>query len=324
MGTFILIIILALIAMWAGPFILAGAIIIVVPCLIYWIYQLMYFHSEKFNSIKNRIQTHINECNELNNHIEGLKNTYINLELGKVDYGEAQFNDTSYYNYKRPELRKAKNDSNVYMCSRSVVGNAEQQPFKYVCKYFNIKATNKTIEGFEEILNNFSAAENGKTLLIEEKDEIIKSIESEIPFLIRKFSKKKLESKLGFEEIDLSDTYFPKFSFQYVSPGGNAEYSTDVVMNPDNLERFIKYLADQAAFRNSVQGQRQLMTKALREYIKERDGYTCQYCGVSTFDEPHLLLEIDHIKPLSKGGMTEESNLQTLCWKCNRSKSNKY
>ena len=39
--------------------------------------------------------------------------------------------------------------------------------------------------------------------------------------------------------------------------------------------------------------------------------------------EPNLLLEIDHIIPVSKGGLTEESNLQTLCWKCNRSKSDK-
>ena len=29
------------------------------------------------------------------------------------------------------------------------------------------------------------------------------------------------------------------------------------------------------------------------------------------------------IIPVAKGGLTEESNLQTLCWKCNRSKSDK-
>ncbi|MBR5502670.1 MAG: HNH endonuclease, partial [Oscillospiraceae bacterium] len=43
----------------------------------------------------------------------------------------------------------------------------------------------------------------------------------------------------------------------------------------------------------------------------------------STHAEPNLLLEIDHIIPVSKGGVTEEGNLQTLCWKCNRAKSNK-
>ena len=65
------------------------------------------------------------------------------------------------------------------------------------------------------------------------------------------------------------------------------------------------------------------MTKKLREEIKQRDYYTCQCCGNSTSKEPNLLLEIDHIMPISKGGLTQKDNLQTLCWKCNRSKGNK-
>ena len=50
---------------------------------------------------------------------------------------------------------------------------------------------------------------------------------------------------------------------------------------------------------------------------------TCRYCAVSLADEPHLLLEVDHIVPLSRGGLSTPENLQTLCWRCNRSKSNK-
>ena len=65
------------------------------------------------------------------------------------------------------------------------------------------------------------------------------------------------------------------------------------------------------------------MTSSLREKIKVRDDYTCQICGLSTYDEKNLLLEIDHITPLSKGGMTAENNLQTLCWRCNRTKGAK-
>lgn len=70
--------------------------------------------------------------------------------------------------------------------------------------------------------------------------------------------------------------------------------------------------------------QRKLMTPKLREEIKQRNNYTCQCCGNSIYNEPNLLLEVDHIIPVAKGGLTEPSNLQTLCWKCNRSKSDKY
>lgn len=69
--------------------------------------------------------------------------------------------------------------------------------------------------------------------------------------------------------------------------------------------------------------QRNLMTTELRTQILERDNYTCQKCGNSIYKEPNLLLEIDHIIPVAKGGKTCPSNLQTLCWKCNRTKGTK-
>lgn len=65
------------------------------------------------------------------------------------------------------------------------------------------------------------------------------------------------------------------------------------------------------------------MTTNLRLKIKNRDNYTCKKCGISTNSEKNLLLEIDHIIPLSKGGITTEDNLQTLCWKCNRTKGSR-
>lgn len=60
----------------------------------------------------------------------------------------------------------------------------------------------------------------------------------------------------------------------------------------------------------------------LREWILKRDNYTCRQCGNSMTTEPNLLLEVDHITPVSKWGPSIPENLQTLCWKCNRTKSN--
>jgi len=99
--------------------------------------------------------------------------------------------------------------------------------------------------------------------------------------------------------------------------------SCDVIFNIDTLDRFVNYLSSVIKFKKSVAGQRALMTSSLREKIKQRDKYTCKKCGLSVEVEPNLLLEIDHIIPLSKNGMTTEDNLQTLCWKCNRSKGSK-
>ena len=97
----------------------------------------------------------------------------------------------------------------------------------------------------------------------------------------------------------------------------------NIVMDLDNLNKFVVYLSEKIKYKKSAAGQRALMTSKLRREIKERDHFTCQHCGVSLSQEPHLLLEIDHIVPVSKGGLTTEDNLQTLCWRCNRSKGAK-
>lgn len=55
---------------------------------------------------------------------------------------------------------------------------------------------------------------------------------------------------------------------------------------------------------------------ALREMVFDRDGYRCVWCD-SEED-----IELDHIVPFSRGGSDSESNLQTLCRSCNRSKGN--
>jgi len=52
--------------------------------------------------------------------------------------------------------------------------------------------------------------------------------------------------------------------------------------------------------------------------ILERDNFTCQTCGAKQSDD--VLLEVDHIKPVSKGGTNDLDNLVTLCYKCNRGK----
>ena len=56
----------------------------------------------------------------------------------------------------------------------------------------------------------------------------------------------------------------------------------------------------------------------IREFIFERDNYTCQYCGARG-----VRLECDHVIPVSRGGSSEYDNLVTACFRCNRSKGDK-
>lgn len=289
--------------------------------LFYQMYCNRYFNSIKFKSIKDSIQEYTKDCNELNHHIQELKCSYVNIK--SYDYGESRMHDNSNYNFARKEWSKDTKSNSVYNCSATVCKNASNQPFKYLCKYFDIKISEETLSNFENVLNDFAAAEQGKNILQKERDSILGNIRNSIPPLIYSFNKHRLIKELGFEVIDFSDLYFPVYTFQYVSAGGNSSSKCDIKLNVENLEKLIYYLNDLIKFKNSVEGQRALMTSNLREKIKVRDNYTCQICNLSTNDERNLLLEIDHVIPLSKGGITSEDNLQTLCWKCNRSKGSK-
>lgn len=54
-----------------------------------------------------------------------------------------------------------------------------------------------------------------------------------------------------------------------------------------------------------------------RYAVLKRDGFQCVACGATGKD---ARLEVDHIIPRSKGGSNDMSNLQTLCFECNRGK----
>lgn len=283
---------------------------------------LCYYQSDVFWNIKDKIKKYAKKCNELNDHIEELKLSFVEAEEKQL--GSAEYIDNSSFNFKRQGWEKLNNiDAHTYQCSASICKNAQAHPFKYLCKYFNLKPNEDTLNRIEEVFNNFSAVEEGKGLLATEQNDILKEYYPEIPDFIREYDIVRFVRRMGFKDIDFSDVYYPRYKFLYVSPGGNSTIETKITLDLTNLSDFIKYLSGIIKYRESVKGQRALMTPQLREYIKKRDNYTCRCCGLSIKDEPNLLLEIDHIIPLSKGGLTNENNLQTLCWRCNRKKGNK-
>jgi len=65
---------------------------------------------------------------------------------------------------------------------------------------------------------------------------------------------------------------------------------------------------------------RQAISKKLRFEVFKKNSFKCIYCGRSA---PDVLLEVDHIIPVSKGGKNDLFNLVTSCFDCNRGKGKK-
>jgi 5-methylcytosine-specific restriction endonuclease McrA len=60
--------------------------------------------------------------------------------------------------------------------------------------------------------------------------------------------------------------------------------------------------------------ERRPLSDRVRALVLVRDGGRCRRCGSARN------LEVDHIVPLSRGGDSDDRNLQTLCRRCNRRK----
>lgn len=62
---------------------------------------------------------------------------------------------------------------------------------------------------------------------------------------------------------------------------------------------------------------RKAVSKKTRFEVFKRDSFTCQYCGRKA---PDIVLHIEHITPVSKGGKNTLMNLVTSCVECNLGK----
>jgi hypothetical protein len=60
------------------------------------------------------------------------------------------------------------------------------------------------------------------------------------------------------------------------------------------------------------------VSKRLRFEILRRDNHACRYCGAAA---PEAKLVVDHVKPVTLGGLDDPTNLVTACQPCNSGKS---
>ncbi|GBG39632.1 HNH endonuclease [Mycobacterium montefiorense] len=293
------------------------------PFVVRYILKELYFASEGFLAHKARIASVVAEHNEVAEYVSEIRSRG-SFRLGASSAGAqshlASFQNTSQWNYRRDRNVANYQAPNVHNCSLQVVRNASADPLKYVMKYFSIKADEANLADVENLGEDIGRLEEAVNNLGQREASIAESVDP--PAFILKHYAAEFMKHVGVELSPINVPY-PVYLFEYVSAGGNSAQRTTVTLNTLTIDALVETLSQKIRWRKSAAGQRALMTSKLRNSIKARDNHTCRYCSVSLAAEPHLLLEVDHVIPVSKGGLSTPDNLQTLCWRCNRTKANK-
>ena len=155
-------------------------------------------------------------------------------------------------------------------------------------------------------------------------NKYLKRINFELSILEQKYDPDNIRFVLKtFTYLSNTYHYNPNTGYSWCdSTPEKTTFRKDLTPNElmDRVEFLSQYHYEMTEYQYECSNQRSLMTTQLRNQIIERDQGVCQICGKKC---QRSEIEIDHIIPVSKGGKTTLSNLQVLCSKCNRKKSNK-
>lgn len=280
---------------------------------------LKYYDSSEFLKIKETCELLMNTQREFNEYIIEKVEAISHLFGTRVVRNETVDNDE--YQYIRP-YKKTITPFTAEV-SAAVFASAENSPLEYVIKNFypDKKKYPEQIQKLHLLLEELATLKEAKNIIDNYKKEYQQYL-GDVPMYVIEDDESGFYSRLGFANID-ENVLTVEYKFSYTSGGGMAKRTFTVPMTEETIIELIRSLEGKLTASAFSKEQRSLMTNKLREHIKKRDNFTCRNCGNSVYLEPNLLLEIDHIMPVSKGGCTVEENLQTLCWKCNRAKSNK-
>ncbi len=168
-----------------------------------------------------------------------------------------------------------------------------------------------------KLVDNFSSRECEKTLL-KLDPESIKSDRQ------RRLTETLTELKLMVDDKFLNKAEQIKNRYSHTKPNATTkeilELSMDEVLREKNTKR--KNL--NAPLPSAPKGRH--ISASLRDAVWEKSGNQCSFVHEKTGRrcQSRKFLEIDHIKPFSKGGVTELDNLQLLCDAHNNLKSDSF
>ena len=265
---------------------------------------LLFFLCELISSVFCSIRDSVNKRRE-----EGKKqfvrtNSSLLKELNKINAGQSFLEIKKIYSFDYDLKSKREFDS--------------FDPYDAFCNLCYRKSTE-----FRELA--MKTLENRKKLDVYEKtvNQLIQRLDKE------GLGQQYFEAELAvINECKLTPVVNPQISilYEYKTPKEKKIYHRSEEYGIDEIEKAIKHKRDiysaNAKYRATVQHERSLMTDKLRYQVLQRDGFRCCICGASSADG--VKLHVDHIKPVSKGGKTELSNLRTLCDRCNLGKGSSY
>ncbi len=231
-------------------------------------------------------------------------------------------NKISKINSKKEELNFAEIKKNHYIAEREYSRKSlDRVRMEDILFYHLDNNTNDLRTNLENSLQNKEKLETLKNYIDNLEEETYEDALKKSGFKKEKFLK--IEGDI-IDSIKNNQTLYEvnvyiRVYYNNPSNGVNEEKTKfltyeELTQNYHNWQKGKEYAAN-------AKLERKIMNDEIRYNVLKRDNYTCQICGAKASDG--VKLHVDHIIPITRGGKTVMSNLQTLCERCNVGKSNK-
>ena len=267
----------------------------------------LYFASRRFRCYSSSRSGRFAEYDQLARYIN--KNIRELPDLGL--YGVDSSDITS-------ELKDALPYRPRYLHVRSIpqqeMSRVTVDPVYSLLKYFEIEVSKQTYEDLRRLALHLYRIEMFINKAQVYREHILKDLRP--PALILKRHADKFWEQLGSQNIPESVPY-AVYKLKSVTASGGEGVARFIALDQIVIEELLRYIE----LHGNLRGSGYFISshaESIYRQILERDGFMCrgpecriQYVGVPTWS-----LDVVHIVPPSRGGITDWSNLVTLCWDC--------
>lgn len=197
---------------------------------------------------------------------------------------------------------------------KDMLPSYDEKDIKYILKYYAQKECAPDFKTFDELdrkkldLSVYAKEIVQKDMRLSEQNVYKEKLWNDQDSIIKIFFNKKLYFIRQLQtEID---------KLEGNGPVCNSE--PEIIADRKNIEEMSlyeieKYFPEEA---------RKIKETVYNKYKNGNGEYFCNQCGKKS--KIKALFQIDHIKPMAKGGLTVIENLQLLCIKCNKIKGDRY